>query len=283
MEQSAYDFSLKMILLKNTISLFLLIACFQSQAQFPPSGQATVSGSYRHFEIADGLPQMQLTSLMVDSSNFIWASTKAGIARWDGSSFYHYNYDNTGVKEARGQAMQVIPIGGNSFIAAQNHLLLLIKGLQMTKIALPEPYKNVRVVELLPYSHSSILISYINERGGYTTPYFVYDFKKRTITDSFSVDDYIFCVVDSNTLITAEAHLPRITLYLRISGKICDSVSFFENHIFSEHSNPQKLFFYFLSKPLDPVKPVKELHRLSVKTESLPLSLIASGSPFLLA
>jgi len=66
------------------IILFLLSACISSHAKItlPP---------YRHYTLRDGLPQMQIWSMLQDSRGYLWIGTKGGISRYDGEKFTNYS------------------------------------------------------------------------------------------------------------------------------------------------------------------------------------------------
>lgn len=68
-----------------TFILFLL--CTSSilslgQYTYPP---------YRIYTLRDGLPQMQIWSMLQDSRGYLWIGTKGGISRYDGEKFVNYS------------------------------------------------------------------------------------------------------------------------------------------------------------------------------------------------
>jgi ligand-binding sensor domain-containing protein len=50
------------------------------------NGQFTIP-PYRHYSIGDGLPQMQVMSLLSDSRGYLWIGTKGGVCRYNGKDF----------------------------------------------------------------------------------------------------------------------------------------------------------------------------------------------------
>lgn len=73
--------------MKWLVLICIFTSPFLSNAQYGNSGVVTTKFTSRHFTSADGLPQIQVTSLFSDSKGFLWVGTKFGIARWDGKGF----------------------------------------------------------------------------------------------------------------------------------------------------------------------------------------------------
>lgn len=49
--------------------------------------------TYRLYTVSDGLAQMQVMGLYQDSQGYLWASTKAGLSRFDGHNFRYFSHD----------------------------------------------------------------------------------------------------------------------------------------------------------------------------------------------
>jgi len=67
------------------ILLFLGLLTNYSLAQAP---------KLRHFEVEDGLPSATVYHVFQDSRDFLWLSTEAGLARFDGTDFRSYSMDD---------------------------------------------------------------------------------------------------------------------------------------------------------------------------------------------
>ena len=67
------------------ISLLLVLLTNQLFAQTP---------KLRHFEVEDGLPSATIYHAFQDSRDFLWLSTEAGLARFDGTEFRTYSMDD---------------------------------------------------------------------------------------------------------------------------------------------------------------------------------------------
>ena len=67
------------------ISTLLIIAAFQLTGQAP---------KLRHYKVEDGLPSATVYHVFQDSRDFLWLSTEAGLARFDGTSFRSYSMDD---------------------------------------------------------------------------------------------------------------------------------------------------------------------------------------------
>jgi hypothetical protein len=50
--------------------------------------------TYRQFTLRDGLPQMQVISMLQDSRGYIWIGTKAGLACYNGEKFINFTRKN---------------------------------------------------------------------------------------------------------------------------------------------------------------------------------------------
>jgi len=62
-----------------------LLACGSACAQVSDELR-----SFRHFSIADGLPQSQVYALAQDEAGYLWVGTLAGLARYNGRTFRQY-------------------------------------------------------------------------------------------------------------------------------------------------------------------------------------------------
>ncbi|WP_347839465.1 histidine kinase [uncultured Draconibacterium sp.] len=110
--------------LTRTRTVFLSLHCFifGLLAITPKTTLAqsiTKEFSYKHYSVHDGLAQMQVMSLFVDSKGYLWCSTKAGLSRFDGNHFKNYpkailpGFDLTVLGETKDQ--ELLLFGINSF------------------------------------------------------------------------------------------------------------------------------------------------------------------------
>src|SRR5690606_10942709 len=148
-------------------------------------------------------------------------------------------------KAAYGHTFDIMPAGNNTFIASENNSLLLIKGMQMTNITLPDSFRNARIGSMLPYTSNSIIANYTIGRDNGDVYYFIYDLNTQTLTGGTRIANRVFSVRDSNTFITSRAVLPRRILHLHVSGRRRDSVVLFQSQVCSRHSDHRQLFLYF--------------------------------------
>lgn len=114
--------------------------------------------AYRHFTVADGLPQIQATFLFCDSKGFVWVGTKFGVARWDGKQFKEFT-----LKEgAAGTQVTSITELKDGTIAVfwQSDAFNLIRGNTVRRIATPVHWqlKNISFGTVLD-SNRLLLIS----------------------------------------------------------------------------------------------------------------------------
>lgn len=93
--------------IKFLVSLFLFLS-LSGDTQILPSAQYTTH---------DGLPQIQVTDLMQDRKGYLWAATKGGIARFDGSNWEPFELDNNSVisQLAENSLGEIIAIGEGDF------------------------------------------------------------------------------------------------------------------------------------------------------------------------
>ncbi|MBL0133954.1 MAG: hypothetical protein IPP79_08060 [Chitinophagaceae bacterium] len=65
---------------RTLLFIFLLSICSKNaKTQGSNSGVINTRFTSRHFTIADGLPQIQITRLFNDSKGFVWVGTKFGL------------------------------------------------------------------------------------------------------------------------------------------------------------------------------------------------------------
>lgn len=77
--------SAKMKIRSLYISIYLCFASIQLIGQAP---------KLRHYKVEDGLPSATVYHVFQDSRDFLWLSTEAGLARFDGTSFRNYSMDD---------------------------------------------------------------------------------------------------------------------------------------------------------------------------------------------
>ncbi len=69
----------------------LLVVFFLATTFTTLMGQAP---KFRHFEVEDGLPSATVYQAFQDSRDFLWFSTEAGLARFDGTRFRNFSMDD---------------------------------------------------------------------------------------------------------------------------------------------------------------------------------------------
>lgn len=72
--------------MKYTVLILFLSLAFYSEAIFSQE----LSYNIKHYKINSGLSQNTVMSIYQDSKGFIWAGTKNGLNRFDGSNFKVY-------------------------------------------------------------------------------------------------------------------------------------------------------------------------------------------------
>ncbi len=89
------------------VLLWLFLNSF-GNAQILPSAQYTTH---------DGLPQIQVMDLLQDKNGFLWAATKGGIARFDGSNWVDFKLESQAVTSqlAENSLGEIIAITGGDF------------------------------------------------------------------------------------------------------------------------------------------------------------------------
>ncbi len=53
-----------------------------------------INPAIKKFGVKEGLPQVQITSLLVDKKGFLWIGTRNGLARWDGNKMHEFVNQN---------------------------------------------------------------------------------------------------------------------------------------------------------------------------------------------
>lgn len=137
---------------------FLLFLLFYTPAPAQPlqRGKVESTYTYRHFTIADGLPQIQITSLFCDSKGFVWVGTKFGIARWDGKQFKVF----TPKEGAAGrQAIHFTETDrGDIVVAWHSPAFNIIRGDVIETITLPVHWNATNVSHIFPADSNRIFL-----------------------------------------------------------------------------------------------------------------------------
>lgn len=141
----------------NFIFLFLICRANAQQQQ----GNIVNNYTYRHFTIADGLPQIQITYLFCDSKGFVWVGTKFGLARWDGKQFKVF----TPKEGAAGR--QVVQVAetqeGDILVAWYGNSFNIIRGDVIQSVALPPHWNANAVAFLLPSAEKGKIFVSVND------------------------------------------------------------------------------------------------------------------------
>lgn len=78
--------------LRGAISSIALVAIFVGCYSSGAAQRLNQEYTYKHYTVQDGLIQMQVMSVFIDSKGYLWCATKAGLSRFDG---YHFkNFSN---------------------------------------------------------------------------------------------------------------------------------------------------------------------------------------------
>ena len=76
----------KSILFTICCGIFCLLSSQLSAFAQPVSPEY----SYKHYTVQDGLAQMQVMTMFIDSKGYLWCTTKVGLSRFDGYRFKNY-------------------------------------------------------------------------------------------------------------------------------------------------------------------------------------------------
>jgi two-component sensor histidine kinase len=152
--------------------LFLLLLYFFNLsvvfAQTKQSGIVSSSYTYKHFIIADGLPQIQITALFCDSNGFVWVGTKFGVARWNGKQFKVF----TPKEGAAGrQVTQIAQAATGEIIVAFNAPAFnILRGDAIETVHLPAHWKAINISAVFKEKGSRIFLHCYTNIGENGTP-----------------------------------------------------------------------------------------------------------------
>ena len=138
-------------------AIFFFCCYLQSICSQPlQSGKVITNYTYKHFSIADGLPQIQITHLYCDSKGFIWVGTKFGVARWDGKQFKVF----TPKEGAAGKQVVMITelTDGSIAVAWQSNAVNIIKGDAIETVELPKHWNAVSVSGIYKHTRDKIFM-----------------------------------------------------------------------------------------------------------------------------
>lgn len=128
--------------------LLLLLLPLAATTQINQSGTVVQSFTSRHYSTEDGLPAMQCTGVFMDSKGFLWLSTKAGTARWDGKHFRPFYWQG---KEQIQQVNFIETKDGTVYWANSENLCCFYNG-ALQRMALPQ-YKGFTLIQ--PFTSNS--------------------------------------------------------------------------------------------------------------------------------
>lgn len=229
--------------------LFVFLIVFFSASAQPQQGRATVSNTYRYFEVKDGLPQMQVWSLTEDTHGFIWVSTKDGLARWDGKNFHTWNSRTPGFGPAH--ARELIEAGNDEYIAITGFTARWIKGNRITRLMLADSITRIEMVFKLNDSEVIFSDCAFNNIPNQETeyPHIIYNYRKRKISRIIKTKGEFYGLLNDNCFITMnrKQHLNKevFSLYLySINKLLLDSLTGFENYPFLNFSEGALPYHY---------------------------------------
>lgn len=233
--------------------LFLLtVFIFSHQiicGQALQNGKVSANYTYKHFTVADGLPQIQITYLFCDSKGFVWVGTKFGVARWDGKNFKVF----TPKEGAAGR--QVIHIAemptGEIVIGWIGDAFNIIRGDLVELIQVPHHWNVNGLYGFTSYNNNQILFytnSFTDDKYLKTSVVAIYDIKKHQIIREIWLPQWWISKVTSNgDIITAEFDVYKNkpgTFYLYHLGQFKEKKNFgvaFSNFNYSQ--SPRLRFF----------------------------------------
>lgn len=93
----------------------------------------------RHFDIRDGLAQMQVMCAFQDADGYLWFGTKNGVSRFDGNEFVSYKKEE-GIP--RGEILDITQWGNDIFHFTYSQIAWFSPGYPVTTVDLPSDYVN---------------------------------------------------------------------------------------------------------------------------------------------
>lgn len=93
----------------------------------------------RHFDIRDGLAQMQVICTFQDADGYLWFGTKNGVSRFDGNKFVSYKKEE-GVP--RGKIRNITQWDNDIFLFTHSQIAWFSPGHPVTTVDLPSDYVN---------------------------------------------------------------------------------------------------------------------------------------------
>jgi signal transduction histidine kinase/ligand-binding sensor domain-containing protein len=76
------------LIMRKTISLFLLLLSFMAKAQISQPGELY----FNHLFVKDGMPEGTVTAIVQDKEGYMWIGTQKGLVRYDGYNPKVYNF-----------------------------------------------------------------------------------------------------------------------------------------------------------------------------------------------
>ncbi len=120
---------------------------------------------FRHFHMADGLPDREVNRVVEDALGFIWVGTNDGLARFDGREWLVFRHQQSDPGSVCGNTITALVAGqepGSVWVGTgDGHLCRWSPDRQaFEQVPLPAPLAGKgRILDLLPLSDASILIS----------------------------------------------------------------------------------------------------------------------------
>jgi hypothetical protein len=113
----------------------VVFLCVAFEALLLAQPKVVRSYAHRYITTRDGLIQMQLMCAYQDSDGFMWFGTKAGVSRWDGSSFKNYSTEN---EMPLGEIFSITECGKYKLFFARRRLIVLHQNDSIEVFNLPE-------------------------------------------------------------------------------------------------------------------------------------------------
>ena len=170
------------------------------------SGKVTTKYTSKHFTIADGLPQIQITYLYCDSKGFVWVGTKFGVARWDGKKFKVF----TPKEGAAGkQVIQIAELpGGEIVVSWLGSAFNIIRGDVIETIQTPKRWNATALYGFTSYEADKLIFyvnSFSDDKYLKKSVVAVYDLKKHRITKEIWLPQWwVSKVTSEGYIITAD-------------------------------------------------------------------------------
>lgn len=235
--------------MKYVLLLLLVSFHFMVQGQSLPKGKVSSNYTFKHFTIADGLPQIQVTYLFADSKGFVWVGTKFGLARWDGKKFETF----TPKEGAAGR--QVLNITeaptGEILVTWQNSAFNIIRGNALQTVELPKQWNATNITGLVAAKQHQLYVysnSFADAKKYKKSVVAVYDIKANRFVKETWYPHWMIASIDSDGFVIAAEYnkqfLPTGKFHLYQNEKYFET-KIHPGYFYGQNiSNYMKLGFY---------------------------------------